>query len=434
MSSQENSRLPRRDFLALGAGASAAAALGVFAPRVRAISSRPQKFGISERQLGGKSVVVVFLRGGADALSIAAPVYDAHYKNVLRPSLRVGEPGEGTALDGLPLDATFAMHPTMSALHGMWNALPGGLAMVHAVGYPGHSRSHFESQDVYERGLAMNDPLAQGWVSRYAQVTSQGSADALVRTLGVGSLSLPRALAGDASGLALQVIEDLSIDLSTPVLRGVLQEAFSAPRRLRRGSAAERLGQGGEGVFGLSDHFGAIDPTSYVPGATYPTGKLGDSLEETAMILKAGLDIELAWIDTGGWDHHANLPGVFPSRATELSDALAAFAQDMGSLLSDTVVVVMSEFGREAKENGSLGTDHGKGGLMMLFGGAVQGGQIHGVWPGVGAADLESGRFLADANDYRDVLGDVLVGHLGVPVGDLAGIFPGHSYAPVGII
>lgn len=430
MSHHESPGLPRRDFLALGAGVGAATALGAFAPRVSALTRSPLR---GARGPGAKSVVMIFLRGGADGLQIAAPVYDSHYKTVLRPTLRVGEPGEGTALDGLPLDGTFAMHPDFGALHGLWNAAPGGLALVHAAGYPDHSRSHFESQDVCERGLASNDPLAQGWVGRYANATS-GASDALVRTLGVGALSVPKALAGGDSALALKVVEDMDISLSAPHLRGVMQELLEAPRVLRDGEAARRLAGAGDGVFALSDHFGVVDRSTYTAGATYPNGRLGDALEETAMLVKSGLDIELFWVDTGGWDHHVNLASAFTGRATELSDALAAFATDLGSHLNDTVVVVMSEFGREAGENGSAGTDHGKGGLMMLFGGGVQGGQFHGAWPGVGANDLDSGRFVAPANDYRNVLGEVLVDHLGTPVSDLSAIFPGHGYSPLGVI
>ena len=381
---------------------------------------------------GQKKVLVIFQRGGADGLSLCAPVYDPHYRNVLRPTIRVGEPAEGTALDGLALDSTFALHPAMASLHSRWVAQPGGLAFVHAVGYPDHNRSHFESQDIYLRGLAANDPGQAGWVNRYSALTSQGSADALVRLLTVGSLALPTSFTGSYPAFALDRVEDMTIPLTDPALRTVLEDAIAASRA--PGCVSPALLSGSQGVFDLSDHFGVINPQAYVPGATYPASGLGADLEEVAMIMKADLGIEIFWVDDGGWDHHSNLPGVMPGVASDLADSVDAFMTDMGTLMDDVVIVVMSEFGRTAAENGSSGTDHGKGGLMMLLGGAVQGGQVHGAWPGVGPSDLDDDRFLVDANDYRDVLGDVLTGHLNLSPALLTQVFPGHTYTPVGVI
>ena len=190
----------------------------------------------------------------------------------------------------------------------------------------------------------------------------------------------------------------------------------------------------GQRTFDLIDHFAVLDPLNYVPanGAQYPAGALGKALREVAEVIKAGLGVEFFAVDHGGWDHHHNLLSSIAPLATELSAAITAFFVDLGVLGDDVVLVTMSEFGREARENGSSGTDHGVGGAMLVCGGAVLGGQVHGVWPGLAPAALQDGRFLLPANDYRDVLREILVTHMGGT--DPAVVFPGRVYQPIGVL
>ena len=416
----------RRDFLktsAVAAGAiglAASPALGHPKPR---------------RRMSTKTLVVVFQFGGADALSLVAPVFDTTYQTVLRPTLRVGQPGEGTSLDGLALDGTFAMYPHLSSLHGLWTS--GDLGIVHATGYAPPNRSHFASQDIYAKGKTSDYLSAEGWCNRLAQATSQGPADPLVRVLGLGSTTIPECLVGSAVTHSVKSLGDLTFEASDADLR----PAFETMLSLSPSSGLTRtdgdLQRGAEGVIDLIDHFAGVDPSSYTPGngANYPNSSLGRALEETAQLIKAGLGIEIFHVPSGGWDHHSNLANNLPTRATDLGDSIGAFVQDLGpTMMQDVVLVTMSEFGREALENASGGTDHGHAGSMFVVGGGTLGGQVHGTWPGVALADLDGGRFLAPANDYRDVLGDIFVQHLGLTPAEVATVFHGRTYTPVGIL
>jgi uncharacterized protein (DUF1501 family) len=185
--------------------------------------------------------------------------------------------------------------------------------------------------------------------------------------------------------------------------------------------------------FDLIDHFAGLDPANYVPanGAVYPTTSLGRSLREAAELIKAGLGVEFIAVDQGGWDHHSALLTRIPTYATDLDQAITALFTDLGALGDHVVVVTMSEFGREVRENGSGGTDHGVGGAMIVAGGGVSGGQVHGSWPGLAANALADGRFLAPSNDFRDVLLEILERHMGGTA--QYDVFPGHGYAPLGI-
>jgi uncharacterized protein (DUF1501 family) len=175
------------------------------------------------------------------------------------------------------------------------------------------------------------------------------------------------------------------------------------------------------------------DPARQAPsnGAEYPPGRLGQSLRQIAQLIRAGLGLELAFADVGGWDTHVNQgadQGQLSQRLDELGRALTAFATDLGERMADVVVLTMSEFGRTVRENGNGGTDHGRGTAMLVLGGGVRGGAVHGRWPGLAADQREDGRDLAVTTDFRDLFGEILARHLGAR--DLAAVFPGHDASP----
>ncbi|MCL4865756.1 MAG: DUF1501 domain-containing protein, partial [Gemmatimonadales bacterium] len=172
------------------------------------------------------------------------------------------------------------------------------------------------------------------------------------------------------------------------------------------------------------------DPSRTAPanGASYPAGRLGQSLRQIAQLIRADLGLEIAFADVGGWDTHVNQgadQGQLSQRLNELGQALTAFATDMGEQMADVVVLTMSEFGRTIRENGNAGTDHGRATAMMVLGGGVQGGKVHGRWPGLGLEQRADGRDLAVTTDFRDLFGEILARHLGAR--DLATVFPGHT-------
>jgi len=173
----------------------------------------------------------------------------------------------------------------------------------------------------------------------------------------------------------------------------------------------------------------AADPSKLAPanGAAYPNTPLGNSLRQIAQLIRSNVGLEVAFTDVSGWDTHAGEGGTQGQLANNLrnfSDAIAAFTQDLGSRMGDVVLVTMSEFGRTVRENGNRGTDHGHANVMLLLGGGVNGGKVHGQWPGL--ANLYENRDLAVTTDFRDVFGEILTKQLGVAA--LKSVFP--NYAP----
>lgn len=160
-------------------------------------------------------------------------------------------------------------------------------------------------------------------------------------------------------------------------------------------------------------------------------GPLGKNLQKIAQLIKSDAGLDVAFAEAAGWDHHVNEGGVNGQLATRLKDfgdSLAAFNQDMGDRMADITVLIMSEFGRTARENGNRGTDHGHANAMFVLGGPVKGGKVYDDWPGLKDHQLHEGRDLALTTDFRDVLAEVAMRHLGVE--DPAGIFPSYKVSP----
>lgn len=382
---------------------------------------------------GTKVLVHLFLHGGADALSLVAPVNDNTYRTVLRPTLRVGAPGEGTALDGLPMDTTFAMHPDMAPLHALFTPNAGKLAVIHAAGYTPASRSHFSSTDLVH--FANNSgTTAGGWLNRFAQVTSSGPSDATVRLMSVGNNAVPKIIKGDYPSFAVDSTSALAFQSSGTDIETYYRSMIQQSSSLSQNPTLNGVRKGCNDAFELIDHFTTINPNNYAPASTYPPDELGTQLAEIAEVIKGDLGVQAFFTVSHGWDHHSNLWNNVSNKANSFAPGLAAFVADLGPLMNDVVVVVQSEFGREALENASAGVDHGMGGTMFVIGGTSQGGQVHGVWPGVDIGSLSSGRFLAPANDYRDVFSDVLSSHFGLSPAELNFVFPGHTHTPLGIM
>jgi uncharacterized protein (DUF1501 family) len=189
---------------------------------------------------------------------------------------------------------------------------------------------------------------------------------------------------------------------------------------------------------------GSVDTGGYVPanGAVYPNTGFGRQLREIAQLLKEpSIELELATVDIGGWDTHSDQGAGAPTgrqarRLAEFADGLMALYTDLGPLMDRVIILTMTEFGRTAKENGSRGTDHGCAGAWFAVGNRVAGGIHAGPtgWPGLAPDELRDGRYLDLTIDYRDILGDLLLGHLGGDAGDVATVLPGHSYSPVGLL
>jgi uncharacterized protein (DUF1501 family) len=361
-----------------------------------------------------KVLVVVFQRGAMDGLNAVIPFKDRAYY-AARPSIAIAEPaaGEERALD---LDGFFALHPALAALKPIYSN--GHLAIVHAVGSPDNTRSHFDAQDYMEIGTPGIKSTPDGWLNRYLGHHSENMSYFRAAALAV---QLPRMLAGGAPALTLSSIDEFR--LSNDALAGALESLYAD-------SADSLLRAGGETLFAALREWRRLE-SKIPPGAgSYPPGRFAANLAQISRLIKANVGLEIAFTEIFGWDTHSNQGGAtgqMANRLKEFADGLAAFYGDLGDRMSDVVLVTMSEFGRTARENGNRGTDHGHANVMLVLGGTVRGGAVYGRWPGLAPELLHEGRDLALTTDYRAVCGEIMTRHLGHK--DLSKIFPNFTAA-----
>jgi len=364
-----------------------------------------------------KRLVVIFQRGAADGLNIVVPHGEAAYY-AMRPTIAI--PNH----DVIDLDGLFGLHPSMSALKPLWDAKH--LAIVHAAGSPDPTRSHFDAQDFMESGTPGLKSTEDGWLNR--ALTASTAADAQsapFRAVALGT-ALPRMLSGSAPALAVGNVNDFGVAPRNPQaqpLANTFESMYAGSvDAVLHGTAAE--------TFDAVKMLKATDPAKYRPaaGVSYPKGRFGDALKQTAQLVKANLGVQVAFTDIGGWDHHVNegaSEGQLGNLLKEFSGSLAAFWRDLGTLAEDTVVVTMSEFGRTARENGTRGTDHGHANVMFVMGGAVRGGKVYGRWPGLANEQLYEQRDLALTTDFRQVIAEAVAKQLGNPRPER--VFPGFN-------
>ena len=354
------------------------------------------------------TLVVVFLRGGADGLNVVVPYGDSHYYD-LRPTLALPDPSGANGV--LDLDGYFGMHPALEPLLPAWQA--GDLAFVQATGLVDDTRSHFDAQDFMEYGVARRDHAATGWLARHlAELDGEVTTPFLGTAIGN---RVPVALRGNRSALGIGSVD--GFDVIAPADEYVeLRRALAA---LHGGAAA--LDGVARDTFDVIDTLqGAVDELP-APSVEYPQSGLGQQLASVAQLIRADVGLEVATIDVGGWDHHDRQAPQLQAGLADVAASLAAFRADLGSGLQNVSLVTMTEFGRRAQENASAGTDHGHGSFMLAMGGGVFGGSVYGSWPGLGPGELYRGD-LAITTDYRTVLGELLVKRRETPSADA--VFP----------
>jgi uncharacterized protein (DUF1501 family) len=287
----------------------------------------------------------------------------------------------------------------------------GRLAVVHAVGSPDNTRSHFDAQDYMEAGAPGNKSLPDGWLNRYLQGAVKTDATAF-RAIALDA-KMPRTLMGSAPALALARIQDFDVRGGNPK-QGASSDLYAAFEAMWRNS-----------TFDAIKMLRNANPQRFQPdnGARYPAGQFGQSLLQMSQLIKADIGLEVGFLDIGGWDTHANQPGQLNQRLREYGEGLSAFYRDLGDRMRNVVVLTMTEFGRTIKQNGSGGTDHGHASALFAMGGPVKGGKVYGKWPGLAPEQLYEGRDLALTTDFRDVFSEVLKKHL--RAADTAKVFPG---------
>ena len=375
----------------------------------------------------GDTLVVVFLRGAADGLNMVIPHADEDYHR-LRPSLRLPRPDDPRAAEErrtIDLDGYFGFHPSLRPLLPAWQA--GQLACIQACGAPDESRSHFKAMELMERGVSEESGPATGWIGRHLASLNTNNPSPL-RAIGLGE-QIPRSLYGPIPASSLRSIADFHLgeSKSAQALTSALSVLYAGEKDLLV------MGQETLQIMETLEKLDAINYRS--SGSIYPESDFGRGLLQIAMLIKAEIGLETAAIDLGGWDTHfaqGVQDGQMARLMADLSAGLAAFHSDLEKQMTGITLVVMTEFGRRAYENASLGTDHGHGGLMFVLGGAVAGGQVITHWPGLKKEQLVGPGDLAVTIDYRDVLSEILTKRLNNP--SQSQIFPGYDAQPVGII
>jgi uncharacterized protein (DUF1501 family) len=279
---------------------------------------------------------------------------------------------EGGALD---LDGYFGLHPALAALQPLWREKK--LAFVHASGSPDATRSHFDAQDYMESATPGRKNTPDGWMNRL--VAALPGSPAPSRLLGIGPV-LPRILSGHAAAINLPNVAAAARPdvLDRPALGAAFDQLYRDHARFGRAYADGRAAHKEVMSASESREMQAADR-----GAPLPNG-FPDDAARLADLMRNDGRIQLAFLALGGWDTHAGqgaATGQLANRLAPLGQGLAVLAERLGPQFDDTLVLVMSEFGRTARENGNGGTDHGHGNVMWLMGGAVRGGR--GVW-GVG--------------------------------------------------
>lgn len=363
------------------------------------------------------TLVCVFLRGGADGLSMVVPFEDkAYYK--LRPSLGIARPDQTSGSKGINLDGKFALNPKLAPLKELWDEKC--LAIVHAAGSEDQTRSHFEAQDLMERATSLETGVSGGWLARHFQAQPAEDRTPLM-AVGLGP-SLPETLRGAPVAMALESFDEFHLGRNSGS-----QAALAAALDRLYGQADADLAKSGRQSLSVLDTLDRMRQQPYLPaaGASYPDSDFGRSLTSVARLIKAGVGLEAACVDLNGWDSHFGQALLIDRLQEDLAKGLAAFRKDIGPFLGRTTVVVMTEFGRRAYENTAYGTDHGRAGCMFVMGGAVKGGRVIADWPGLEEGQLEEPGDLKVTTDYRDVLGEILAKRSGQ--GKLDKVFPGHE-------
>src|SRR5262249_25167040 len=385
-------------------------------------------------------LLVMVLRGALDGLATVAPVGDPDWVKL--------RGDKGLRLDGtdaaLPLDSFFALNPAMPNLHRLYRA--GEATIVHAVATPYRDRSHFDGQDVLESGLGKPGHVDTGWLNRALATLEPGGRARPGRAFAVGPL-MPLVVRGPAPVLTwtpkrLPPVSDETtmrlLDLyhhSDPVLARALEERMTLTAIARAGGMESPPGADAPngGTPGGGAPPGAAPAGAAPAGAAQVRAYFAESAGAAAKFLASPEGPRIGALAFDGWDTHVNegaVKGRLAALLGALDGALAAVETNMGSAWRETVVAVVTEFGRTARINGNDGTDHGTATVALLAGGALKGGRVIADWPGLKEAQFQDGRDLQPTTDLRAVLKGLLKDHLRVDDTALADrVFPDSAGA-----
>jgi uncharacterized protein (DUF1501 family) len=423
---QEYNELSRRQFLTSAAGVSAAAVFPAWLPKIV----------MSKNYASSRDIIVsVFMRGGADGLSLCAPFADANYYTS-RSTIAIPRPDDSKATKGINLDNFFmfpqAMAGNAAGTGGLMPAFQAAdLLVVHATGQLNNSRSHFDAQRYMEVGKPVDPALVTGWLGRHLASIPPLKPAAPLRALGVAS-GLQKTLVGGPK--TLPIADPTSYSVGGAAATQTQRLAFM---QTDYAGAEEPLHSSALDATNTVTLLKTVNFAGYVAAnsAVYPNSSFGRALKSVAVLIKSDVGIEAAQVDIGGWDTHSAedpLAGSMFRTMQDFSNSLAAFYADVIATGYSVTVVAVSEFGRNVRENGSQGTDHGRGTVMFAMGKGIAGGRVLTKnWPGLAREQLDSGQDLKVTVDYRDILSEIVQRRLGNP--NLDFVFPSWTPTMLGV-
>lgn len=356
-----------------------------------------------------KILVCIFQRGAMDGLMAVTPFTDDYLK-AARPTLFMTAARASTNGQLIDLDGRFGLHPSMSVFEPLFREKR--LAIVHGIGSPNNTRSHFDAQDYMESGTPFNKGTASGWLNRAVGLLGHDATP--FRAVSLTS-SMPRSFYGDNPSVAISNLQDFAIQMrGNPAGTNLAAKSFED---LYDQTSSALLNKTGKESFDAIKLLQKTDVKNYKPanGVVYPTSALGNSLKQIAQLIKMEVGMEVAFAESGGWDTHFNqgaMTGIFSRNVMDLSNCIQAFWSDLAAYQDEVTVMTMTEFGRTVKQNGTGGTDHGRGSCNFILGNDVNGGKVHGLVNPLAVENLEDGRDLAVTTDFRAVFSEVADKHL----------------------
>jgi len=396
--------MDRRLFMRNGALAMFAATIGGV-PGFVARAANSKKIWMPYKK--NKVMVCIFQRGAMDGLMAVSPYADPNLK-IMRPTLYMSPAQtEGAAID---LDGYFSLHPGLASFNPLFKE--GRLAIVHGVGSPNNTRSHFDAQDYMESGTPFNKGTSSGWLNR--AVGLLGHEGTPFRAVSVTS-ALPRSFYGDNEAIAINNLQDFAIQMrGNPMGANLAAKSFED---LYDQTSSQILNKTGKESFDAMKMLNVNNIKNYQPanGVVYPNSQLANSLKQIAMLIKMDVGLEVAFAESGGWDTHFNqgtTNGILARNLKDFSDSIAAFWKDMDAYQDDVTIMTMTEFGRTVHQNGTGGTDHGRASCLFVLGNDVLGGKVYHNIKTMSKENLEDGRDLPVSTDFRTVFSSIADAHL----------------------
>jgi uncharacterized protein (DUF1501 family) len=373
-----------------------------------------------------KVLVCIFQRGAMDGLMAVTPFTDNNLK-LARPNLFMSAGAGGQLID---LDGKFGLHPSMKSFEQFFRDKR--LAIVHGIGSPNATRSHFDAQDYMESGTPFNKGTSSGWLNRAVGLLGHDATP--FRAVSVTS-SMPRSFYGDNASVAINNLQEFSIQMRGNA--GAANLAAKSFEDLYDQTSSALLKETGKESFDAMKMLQKADVKNYRPenGASYPASALGNSLKQVAQLIKMDVGMEVAFAESGGWDTHFNQGkenGVFARNVGDLSNSITALWNDLAAYQDDVTVMTMTEFGRTVKQNGTGGTDHGRASCNFILGAGVSGGIVHGSVPLLAQENLEDLRDLPVTTDFRAVFSEVADKHLRISNDGI--LFPEWKGKKIGVM